>query len=72
MVFPWSLNDSKSSQVFRTLLSILPDLDKAIVWMASCSLISKSSSTFTKALGIAPTSPSTIGISVIPMSYCSF
>ena len=31
--FPWSLNDSKSSKVSRTLLSILADPNNAVVWM---------------------------------------
>ena len=30
MGFHWNLSDSKSSQVFRTLLSILTDLNNAI------------------------------------------
>ena len=33
MVFPLSLSDSKSSQVSRTLLSILADLNDAEVWI---------------------------------------
>ena len=45
MVFHWSLGDSKSPQISRTLLSILADLNNAIVWMVfTCPLISKSSS----------------------------
>ena len=41
MVSPWS--DSKFPQVFRTLLSILADLNNAVVWLDStCTLISKS------------------------------
>ena len=44
MVFNWSLSDSKSPQVYRTLLSIL-----AVVWMVSIyPPISNSSSPFTK------------------------
>ena len=44
MVFHWSLSDSKSPQVFKTLLSILADLNNAIVWTVSTRpLISKSS-----------------------------
>ena len=40
MVFLWSLYDNKS-QVSRTLLSILGDLNNAVVWMVStCPLIS--------------------------------
>ena len=49
----------------RTLLSILVDFYKAVVWMAStCPLISKSSTPFTNSLGIAPSAPTTIGITV--------
>ena len=44
MVFHWSFRDSKSLQVSRTLLSILADLNNAVVWMvATCTVISKSS-----------------------------
>ena len=35
MVFHWSLSDSKSPQFSRTLLSILADLNNAVVWMVS-------------------------------------
>ena len=35
MVFPLSLNGSKSPEVSRTLLSILADLDSAVVCMVS-------------------------------------
>ena len=35
MAFPGCLNDSKSSQVTRTLLSILTDLNHAVVWIVS-------------------------------------
>ena len=46
MVSLWSLNDCKSPQVSRTLLSIPAD-SYAVVWMVStCRLISKSSSPF--------------------------
>ena len=45
MVFHKSLSDSKSPQVFRTLPSILADLNKAVVLMVSTPpLISESSS----------------------------
>ena len=48
------MSDSKSLQVSRTLLSILADLDNAVIWMVStCPLASKSSSSFTNSLGIA-------------------
>ena len=64
MVFPWSLNDRKSSQVFRTLLSILANLN-AVVWMVSARpLISKSSSPFSKLLGIIPSISITNGITI--------
>ena len=35
LVFHWSLCDSKSPRVSRTLLSILTDLNNAIVWIVS-------------------------------------
>ena len=35
MIFHWSLRDSKSPQVSRTLLSILDVLNNAVVWMVS-------------------------------------
>ena len=64
MVFHWSLSDSKSPQVSRTLLSILSDLNAA-VWMVSvCTLTYKSSSSFTNSLGIVPSTSITIGIGV--------
>ena len=39
MVFHRSLNDSKSSQVSRTLQSILADLNNAVVWTVSTRLL---------------------------------
>ena len=73
MVFHLSLSDSKSSQVFRTLLSILTDLNNAIVWMVSTRpLISKSSSSFTNPLGIVPSEPTRIGITVTFMFHSFF
>ena len=44
MVFHWSLSDSKSPQVSRTLLSILAVLNNAVVWMASTRLLTSMSS----------------------------
>ena len=38
MVFHWRLSDSKSPQVFRTLLSILAVFNNAVVWMVSTRL----------------------------------
>ena len=49
MAFHWSLSDSNSLQISRTLLSILVDLNNAVVWMVySCRLTSNSSSLFSK------------------------
>ena len=41
--FYWNLINSKSPQVYRTLLSILANLNNTVVWMVAI-LISKSSS----------------------------
>ena len=51
--FPRSLSLSKSSQVSGTLLSILADLNTAVVWMVfTYPLFFKSSCLFTKPLEI--------------------
>ena len=53
MVSHWSVSDCKSPQVSSTLLSILANLNNAVVWMVStCPVISKFSSLFTNPLGI--------------------
>ena len=77
MVSHWSLIDNKSPQVSRTLLSILADLNNAIVWMVSSSpLIFKSFSPCTNPLVTVPRAPIKIGIIVtfmfpsIPSNYC--
>ena len=73
MIFHWSLSDSKSSQVSRTLLSILADLNNAVVWMVSTySLISKSSSPCTNTLVNVPSVPITIDITVTFMFHSFF
>ncbi len=65
MVFHWSLSDSKSPQVSRTLLSILADLNNAVVWMVLIRpQISNSSSTRSKPLETVPSTPITVGITV--------
>ena len=65
MVFPWSLSDSKSPQVSTTLLSILADLNNAVVWMVSTRPpTSKSSSPLSNPLITVPKAPFTIGIIV--------
>ena len=70
MIFHWSLRDNKSPQVSRTLLSIQANLSNALVWIVSTrSLISKSSSPFTKPLVTVPRAPITIGITVTFMFH---
>ena len=65
MVFHWSLSDSKSPQVSRTLLNILAVQDNVVVWMVStCPPTSKSSSPFNNPLVTVPKAPITIGIIV--------
>ena len=65
MVTYWSLSDSKSPQFFRTLLSILADLNKAVVWVVSTRpFTSKSSSPCNNPFVIVPIAPITIGIAV--------
>ena len=73
MVFHWSLSDSKSPQVFWILLSILADLDNAVVWTVSTHpVISKSSSHCTNPLLTVPRAPITIGIIVTFMFHSFF
>ena len=65
MVSNWNLNHSKSSQVSRTLPSILAELILAFVLILStCPLISKSSSPFINHLGIVPSGPITTSITI--------
>ena len=73
MVFHWSLSDSKSPQVSRTLLSILAVLNNAVVWMVSTHPpTSKSSSPFSNPLVTIPKAPITIGIISTCMFYSIF
>ena len=73
MVFLWSLSDSKSPQVSRTLLSILAFLNKVVVWMVSTHPpTSKSSSPFSNPLVTVPNTPITIGIIVTCMFHSFF
>ena len=83
MVFHWSLSDSKSPQVSRTLLSILAVLSNAVVWMVSTRPpTSKSSSPFSNPKGLlkgledlevtVPNAPITIGIIVTCMFHSFF
>ena len=73
MVFHWSLSDSKSSQVSRSLLSILADLNNVVVWIvATRPVISKSTSPCTNPLVTLPRAPITIGITVTFMFHSFF
>ena len=73
MVFHWSLSDSKSPQVSRTLLSILAVLNNAVVWLVSTRpQTSKSSSPFSNPLVTVPNGPITIGIIVTCMFHSFF
>ena len=73
MVFHWSLSDSKSPQVSRTLLSILAVLNNAVVRMVSTRPpTSKSSSPFSNPLVTVPKAPITIGIIVTYMFHSFF
>ena len=73
MVFHWSLSDSKSPQVSRTLLSILAVLNNAVVWMVSTRPPnSRTSSPFSNPLVTVPNAPITIGIIVTFMFHSFF
>ena len=62
MAFHWSLSDGKSSQVSRTLLSILAVLYNVVVWVISSRPTFKSSSPFNNPLVTVPKVPITFGI----------
>ena len=73
MVFHWSLSDSKSPQVSRTLLSILAVLNNAVVWMVSSRPpTSKFSSPFINTLVTVSNAPITIGKIVTCMFHSFF
>ena len=73
MVFHWSLSDSKSPQVSRTLLSILAVLSNAVIWIVSTRPpTSKSSRPFNNPLVIMPKAPNTIGTIVTFMFHSFF
>ena len=73
MVFHWSLSDSKSPQVSRMLLSILADLNNAVVCMVLIlSPISSSSSPLFKLLDTVPSTMTIIFITVTFMFYSFF
>ena len=65
MVFYRRQKDSKSPQVSRSFLGILPDLNNIIVWMVSVNPpISNSFNPLTKPLRTIPSTPIIIGITV--------
>ena len=73
MGFHWSLNDSKSSQVSRTRVSILAVLSNAVVWIVSTRPpTSKSSRAFNNPLVTVPNAPITIGTIVTFMFHSFF
>ena len=72
MISRWSLSDSESLQVSRTLLSILVDLNNAVIWMVSTRpLISKYSSPCINPLVSVPLALITIGI-IVTFMFHSF
>ena len=69
----WSLSENESTQVSKTLLSILADLNNAVVWMISIRpLISMSSSPRTNPLVTVPRAPITIGFTDTFMFHSFF
>ena len=73
MVFRWSLSDSKSPHVSKTLLSILADLSNAVVWVVSARpRISTYSRSFTNSLVTVPSSLFIIGNTVTFMIHNFF
>ena len=73
IVFHWSLCDSNSHQFLRTLLSILAEINNAVIWaVAFCPLISKSSNRCTNTLMIVLSAPITTGITVTLMFHSFF
>ena len=72
MVFRWSVCDSKFPRVSRTHLSILADLNNAVVWTVSTRpVISKYSSPCTNPLVTVPRAPITISI-IVAFMFHSF
>ena len=71
--FPWSVRNSKSPQVSRTLLSILADFNNAVVWIVfTRPVISKYSSPGTNSLVTVPSAPVIIGSTVTFMFHRFF
>ena len=73
MASHWSLSDSKSTQISRTLLSILTNLNNDVVWTVSTHpVIFKSAYPCTNPLMTVPRAPITIGITVNFMFHSFF
>ena len=73
MVFHWRLSDSKSPQVYRTLLSILAVYNDSVAWMVSTRPpTSKTSRPFNNPLLTVAKAPITIGIIVTFMFHSFF
>ena len=73
MIFPWSLNDSKSPQVSRIFLWVRSDFNNTVVWMVSVRLpFSKSSCPLSKPLMVVPSAPFIIGFTVTFMIHNFF
>ena len=73
MVFHWSLSDSKSPQISRTLLSILAVFIKAVVWMVfTRPPTSKSSRSFDNPLVTVPKAPITMSTIITHMFHIFF
>ena len=73
MVFHWRLNESKSPQVSRALLSILSVFNFVVVWMVTTwPPTSKSSRPFNNPLVTVPKATITVGIIVTFMFHSFF
>ena len=73
VVFKRSQRDSKSPQVYMTLLSVLADPNNTTVLMVSLlSLMVSTFSPFSKLLGTVLSAPSGIGITATPMFHSFF
>ena len=69
----WSLRDSKSIQISKTLLNIRADLINAVVWIVSIHpSISNSYNPFSKPLEIVLSAPFTTDFTVTLYSFDSF
>ena len=73
MVFHWSLSDSKSPEISRTLLSILAVINNTVFWIVPTRpLISKFSNPRTDPLVTVTSAPNTICITVTFMFHSFF